>query len=81
METEAALRTSEERYRLLVAELEERGGTHGPRRATLRKRPLRLRRSTVNAAGMYTMVNQTELDWLGFTRDELIGHPVSKFHP
>ncbi|MCB0038156.1 MAG: PAS domain S-box protein [Caldilinea sp.] len=78
METEAALRTSEERYRLLVAELEERVAARtAEARDLYENAPCGY--STVNAAGMYTMVNQTELDWLGFTRDELIGHPVSKF--
>jgi PAS domain S-box-containing protein len=29
--------------------------------------------------GKYIHVNQTELDWLGYARDEIIGHPVREF--
>ena len=28
---------------------------------------------SVNADGTYVLINQTELDWLGYTRDEVVG--------
>jgi PAS domain S-box-containing protein len=34
---------------------------------------------TVDAEGRIKRVNQTELDWLGYTREEMIGHPLQEF--
>ncbi|NNJ12007.1 PAS domain S-box protein [Chloroflexales bacterium ZM16-3] len=31
---------------------------------------------SLDAGGNFLMVNQTELEWLGYTRDELIGRPI-----
>lgn len=33
---------------------------------------------SLDAEGYFIMVNETELDWLGYTRDELIGQHMSK---
>ena len=34
---------------------------------------------SINAEGKFVMVNQTELNWLGYTREEMIGHTISDF--
>ncbi|MCB9145304.1 MAG: PAS domain S-box protein [Anaerolineales bacterium] len=34
---------------------------------------------SINAEGKFVMVNQTELNWLGYTREEMIGHPIVEF--
>ncbi|HNB37014.1 MAG TPA: PAS domain S-box protein, partial [Anaerolineales bacterium] len=34
---------------------------------------------SINAAGKIVLINQTELNWLGYTREEMIGHPAIEF--
>jgi PAS domain S-box-containing protein len=34
---------------------------------------------SLDAAGQVVRVNQTELDWLGYTREEMVGHPFCEF--
>jgi PAS domain S-box-containing protein len=34
---------------------------------------------SLDAAGAVILVNQTELDWLGYSRDEMIGRPLADF--
>lgn len=34
---------------------------------------------SINAEGKFVMVNQTELNWLGYAREEMIGHAVIDF--
>ncbi len=76
--TEATLRASEERYRRLAEELEERVAARtAEARDLYENAPCGY--STIDASGAITMVNQTELEWLGFTRDEMIGHSVRDF--
>jgi PAS domain S-box-containing protein len=72
--TEQALLASNEKYRRLSAELEER----------VKERTAQVQDLYDNAPtgyhsldphGMFSMVNQTELKWLGYERDELLGTP------
>ena len=78
MQTEAALRASEERYRQLVEELEDRVAARtAEARDLYENAPCGYH--TIDATGTFTMVNQTELDWLGYTRDEVIGHSAREF--
>jgi len=71
-QTEQALRQSEEKYRLLATELEER----------IKERTAELQDLYDNAPcgyhsldrnGVFVMINQTELNWLGYTREEVVG--------
>ncbi len=34
---------------------------------------------SLDSKGCFTQVNQTELNWLGYSREELMGHPVTEF--
>jgi PAS domain S-box-containing protein len=34
---------------------------------------------SLDAAGNLVMINQTELDWLGYTREEVLGQPILSF--
>jgi PAS domain S-box-containing protein len=34
---------------------------------------------SLDAKGCFIQVNQTELTWLGYAREEMIGHPISEF--
>ncbi|MBD2441619.1 PAS domain-containing protein, partial [Nostoc sp. FACHB-110] len=34
---------------------------------------------SLNAQGRFIKVNETELQWLGYTREEMIGQPIAKF--
>lgn len=78
MQTEAALRASEERYRRLVEELEDRVAARTAEvRDLYENAPCGYH--TIDATGAFTMVNQTELDWLGYTRGEMIGHAAREF--
>jgi PAS domain S-box-containing protein len=75
---EAQLRQSEEKYRLLSGELE----TH-VRQRTAEVQDLYDNAPTgyhsLDAQGRFTQVNQTEQDWLGYDREELIGRPFTDF--
>src|SRR5205085_12320895 len=35
---------------------------------------------TIDAAGTVTRVNQTELELLGYAREEYVGHDIAEFH-
>ena len=76
--TEAALRASEEQYRRLAEELEQR----------VRQRTAEVQDLYDNAPAGYhsldpmgrvVMVNQTELDWLGYSREQVLGRPMPDF--
>jgi PAS domain S-box-containing protein len=77
-QAEVTLRASEERYRQLAAELEQR-----VRERTAEVQDLYEHAPcgyhTVDADGIFVMVNQTELEWMGRTRDEVVGHSVQEF--
>jgi len=72
------LRASEARYRMLAEELDER----------VRERTAEVQDlydnapagyHSLDAAGRYVMVNQTELNWLGYSREEMIGRNAPDF--
>ena len=72
---EGALRQSEENYRRLAQELEER----------VYERTAEVQDLYDNApcgyhsldqSGNISRINQTELNWLGYTREEVLGHPL-----
>ncbi|HNC08781.1 MAG TPA: PAS domain S-box protein, partial [Anaerolineales bacterium] len=76
--TEQDLIESNEKYRLLSEELEER----------VKQRTAEVRDLYDNApagyhsldeAGCFLQINQTELNWLGYSRDEVIGRPFADF--
>lgn len=77
-QAEVTLRASEERYRQLAAKLEQR-----VRERTAEVQDLYEHAPcgyhTVDADGVFVMVNQTELEWMGRTRDEVVGHSVQEF--
>ncbi|NUM47452.1 MAG: PAS domain S-box protein, partial [Anaerolineales bacterium] len=75
---EKELRASEENYRNLAKELEQR----------VKKRTAEVQDlydnapvgyHSLDAEGCYFSVNQTELTWLGYTREEMIGHAFTEF--
>ena len=75
---EDALRQSEENYRRLAQELEER----------VYERTAEVQDLYDNApcgyhsldqSGNVIRINQTELNWLGYTREEVLGHPLHDF--
>lgn len=75
--TEQSLRESNEKYRLLSEELEER----------IRERTAEVQDLYNNApTGYHSLdlhgniieINQTQLDWSGYPRDEMIGQPFGK---
>jgi PAS domain S-box-containing protein len=35
---------------------------------------------SLDARGNIILINQTELDWLGYTREEVLGRPISEFY-
>ncbi|NCC34467.1 MAG: PAS domain-containing hybrid sensor histidine kinase/response regulator, partial [Chloroflexia bacterium] len=75
---ENELRTSEEKYRLLAEELEER-----VKERTAEVRDLYEHAPTgyysLNADGHVVAMNQTALTWLGYLRDEVLGVPFENF--
>lgn len=75
---QAAIKSSEEKYRLLSEELEEK-----VKERTAEVRDLYDRAPTgyhsLDPNGNYRMINQTELDWLGYTREEVIGRHITEF--
>jgi PAS domain S-box-containing protein len=72
------LRASEARYRLLSEELEAR-----VRQRTAEVQDLYENAPTgyhsLDANGNFVMVNQTELNWLGYTREEMVGRAAGDF--
>ena len=36
---------------------------------------------SLNAEGCFIRINNTELDWLGYTRQEILGQPITRFLP
>ncbi len=70
--TELALRQSEENYRVLAGKLDERVKE---RTAEVRdlydKAPAGYH--SLDENGNFVMINETELNWLGYTRSELVG--------
>lgn len=80
-EVDIALRESENKYRVLSEELEER-----VRQRTAEVQDLYNNAPagyhSLDAAGRIIMINQTELNWLGYDQEEMIGQLFSKFlHP
>ncbi len=75
---ETALRESEEKYRRLSAELEERVKERTAQVQDLyNNAPTGYHSLDIN--GRFVLVNQTELGWLGYQRSELIGAPLKNF--
>lgn len=72
------LRASEEKYRLLSEELEER-----VKQRTTEVQDLYDNAPTgyysLDAAGQFVAINQTALNWLGYTRAEMLGHSFEHF--
>lgn len=75
---EQALLASEEKYRRLATELEQR-----VRERTAEVQELYDNAATgyhsIDANGNIILMNQTELNWLGYVRDEVIGQPAINF--
>ena len=75
---EIELAASEERYRRLAEELEERVAERTAEVHDLYENaPYGYH--TIDAAGVITRVNRTELEMLGYTREEMVGHPAREF--
>ncbi|WP_097654438.1 PAS domain S-box protein [Candidatus Chloroploca asiatica] len=73
---EAALRASEERYRHLAEELEQRVQQRTAEVQDLYDHaPVGYH--SLDAEGRIVMINQTELDWLGYSREELLGRSMT----
>lgn len=75
---EQALRESNEKYRLLSEELEER-----IQQATAEVQDLYNNAPagyhSLDAQGNFIQINQTELNWTGYTRDEVLGRSFGNF--
>jgi len=75
---EQAIQESEARYRQLAEELERRVQERTAEVQDLYENaPCGYH--TIDANGAYTMINQTNLTWMGRTREEVLGHPVQEF--
>jgi PAS domain S-box-containing protein len=75
---EEALRQSEEKYRRLAQELEERVYARTAEVQDLYDNaPCGYH--SLDQDGVILRINQTELGWLGYTREEMIGHPIQEF--
>jgi PAS domain S-box-containing protein len=76
--THLELIRSEEKYRRLSAELEQR-----VKERTAEVRDLYENSPagyhSLDADGRFAMINQTELNWLGYKREEVIGHSFQEF--
>lgn len=77
-EVDIALRESENKYRVLSEELEERVRQRTDEVQDLYNNAPAGYHS-LDAVGRVIMINQTELNWLGYDREEMIGHLLSKF--
>ena len=75
---EEALRQSEENYRRLARELEDRVYERTAEVQDLYDNaPCGY--LSLDADGNIVRINQTELDWMGYTREEMLGHPFANF--
>ena len=77
-EVDIALRESENKYRVLSEELEERVQQRTAEVQDLYNNAPAGYHS-LDVAGRVIMINQTELNWLGYEREEMVGHLISKF--
>jgi PAS domain S-box-containing protein len=73
-ELRAALRTAQDLNRTLEQRVEQRTAEFQRLYDTA---PTGLH--SLDAEGRVVMINQTDLDWLGYTRDEVIGRPAQEF--
>jgi len=76
--SEGALRASEEKYRLLAEALEERVSQRTAEVQDLYDNAPTGYHS-LDGDGRYVAVNQTELDWMGYRRAEVLGHSFIDF--
>jgi PAS domain S-box-containing protein len=77
-EADIALRTSENRYRELSAELEKRVAIRTAEMQDLYDNaPIGYH--SLDENGAILLINKTHADWLGYSRDEIIGRPFTDF--
>ena len=76
--TEQSLRESEEKYRLLAEELEERVKQRTAEVQDLYDNAPAGYHS-LDANGCFIRINKTELTWLGYSLEEVIGRPFADF--
>ncbi len=75
-QAEESLRLSEEKYRNLAEELEQRVQERTAEVQDLYQHaPCGYH--SLDANGVFVMVNQTELNWLGYTATEILGHSIT----
>jgi PAS domain S-box-containing protein len=77
-QAEQDLHLSEEKYRLLAQELEQRVVERTAEVQDLYDNAPTGYHS-LDAAGCFVQVNQTELNWIGYTHPEIIGQPLIRF--